>query len=76
MEKILFNKKIIQITGLSVFFLLIVLYAGFVSRDLIFGVKIRNVSIIDGVTVTESIIKITNKSSIPPLKDEVRPRAT
>ena len=59
MEKILFNKKILQITGLFVFFLLIVLYAVFVSRDLIFGVKIKNVSIIDGRTVTDSIMKVT-----------------
>ena len=52
-------KKIIQITGLSVFFILIIIYALFVSRDLIFGVKIRNVSISDGRTVTDSVMKVT-----------------
>jgi hypothetical protein len=52
-------KKILQISGLLVFFLLIVLYAGFVSRDLIFGVKIRNVSIVDRRTVTDSVMKVT-----------------
>jgi hypothetical protein len=52
-------KKILQITGLLVFFLLIIIYALFVSRDLIFGVKIRNVSIVDGRTVTDSVMKVT-----------------
>jgi uncharacterized membrane protein len=59
MEKILFNKKITQIVGLSVFFLLIVFYAFFVSKDLIFGVKIKNVNLNDGATVTDNIMKIT-----------------
>lgn len=52
-------KKIIQITGLLVFFILIIIYALFVSRDLIFGVKIKNVSIVDGRTVTDSVMKVT-----------------
>ncbi|MBI3888166.1 hypothetical protein HY311_00010 [Candidatus Nomurabacteria bacterium] len=62
MEKILFNKKTIQIAGVSVFFLLIIAYAFFVSKDLIFGVKIRNVSLADNATVTESITKVTGNA--------------
>jgi len=58
MEKILFNKKIMQIVGLSIFFLLIIFYGFFVSKDLIFGVRIRNVNIVDGSSVTDNIMKI------------------
>jgi hypothetical protein len=52
-------KKIIKIVGLSIFFLLIVLYAFFNSRNLIFGVKIRNVNLVNGSTVKENVIRIT-----------------
>jgi hypothetical protein len=59
MEKILFNKKTIQIALVSVFFILILVYAFFVSKDLIFGVKIRNVNLTDGATVTNNVINLT-----------------
>ena len=55
-------KKILQIAGLSIFFILIIFYAFFVSRDLIFGVKIRNVNITDGSSVTENVLKITGSA--------------
>ena len=37
--------KIIRFSILSIFFLIIIFYAFFRSKDLIFGVKIRNVNI-------------------------------
>ena len=55
-------KKIVKIAGLSVFFILIIVYAFFVSRDLIFGVSIKNVNLVDGATVTENVIKITGNA--------------
>ncbi|MFA5777928.1 MAG: hypothetical protein WC870_00330 [Candidatus Paceibacterota bacterium] len=55
-------KKIVKITGLSLFFILIIIYAFFVSKDLIFGVKIKNVNLIDGSTVTENVVKITGNA--------------
>lgn len=61
MEKIL-SKKIIKITGFSIFFILIVVYAILGSKDLIFGVKIKNVNLVDGATATESILKLTGNA--------------
>ena len=54
-------KKIVKIGGLSIFFLLIIIYAFFRSKDLIFGVKIRNVdkdgkSAQSGATIMEGVI--------------------
>ncbi len=43
---------------LVAFFLLIITYTLFGSRDLIYGVKIRNVNIVDGAKVTGSIIEV------------------
>jgi hypothetical protein len=57
MEKML-SKKIIKIIGFSVFFILIVIYVIWGSKDLIFGVKIKNVNLIDGTTVTNNIINL------------------
>ena len=56
------TKKIVQISSLSIFFLLIFIYAFFISKDLIFGVKIKNVNLVDGGTVTENIIKISGNA--------------
>ena len=61
MEKIL-SKKIIKIGGFSIFFILIIIYAILGSKDLIFGVKIRNVNIPNGATVTENILKLTGNA--------------
>jgi hypothetical protein len=55
-------KKIIKITGFSIFFILILIYAFFTSKDLIFGVKIKNVNLTDGATVTENVIKLTGNA--------------
>ena len=55
-------KKIVKITSISVFFILIILYAFFVSKDLIFGVKIRNVNLKDGTTVTDSVLKLSGNA--------------
>lgn len=51
-------KKIVQITGISVFFVLIIIYAFFRSSDLIFGVKIKNVNIVDGAKVINAAMEI------------------
>ncbi len=51
-------KKILQIAILVAFFLFIIIYALFGSRDLIYGVKIKDVNIMDGIKVANSIIEI------------------
>jgi|SRR3989344_3694535 len=61
MERIL-SKKILQITGFFIFFLLIVGYAFFRSQDLIFGVKINNVNLRDGEKVTNNILKVAGNA--------------
>ena len=55
-------KKILEITGLSIFFILIIVYAFFRSHDLIYGVKIKNVNLTDGATVTQNIINLTGNA--------------
>lgn len=55
-------KRTIKIAGLSIFFILIMIYAFFRSYDLIFGVKIQNVNLSDGATMTESVIKVTGNA--------------
>ncbi|MEK7539030.1 MAG: hypothetical protein AAB595_00090 [Patescibacteria group bacterium] len=55
-------KKILQITTLSVFFLLIITYAFFRSQDLIFGVQIKNVNIVDGTKVASSVMEVTGNA--------------
>ena len=55
-------KKIVQIAGLFVFFILIIVYAFFRSHDLIFGVKIKNVNITDGAKVANSVLNITGNA--------------
>jgi hypothetical protein len=51
-------KKILQIGGFFVFFLLIIIYAFFRSHDLIFGVKIRDVNIVVGAKVTDPVLEV------------------
>jgi hypothetical protein len=55
-------KKILKTASLSIFFLFIILYAGFRSYDLVVGVKIKNVNIVDGATMTQSELKITGRA--------------
>ena len=52
-------KKIAKITIVSLFFLIMVVFAFMNSRSLIFGVKIKNVNIVDGSKVTERVLDIT-----------------
>ena len=51
-------KKIIRIGIFSVFFILIALYALSRSYDLVLGVKIKNINVTDGATITESVFLI------------------
>ena len=51
-------KKILKITGFSVFFVFIIVYVFFRSYDLIFGVKIKNVNIVDGAKVANAILEV------------------
>ena len=52
-------KKIMKIGGFSIFFIFMIIYGILGSKDLIFGVKIRNVDLKDGATVTDNILKVT-----------------
>ena len=60
--KSVFQKKILKIVSLLVFVLFIISYAFFISKDLIFGVKIKDINIVDGTKVTDNIIKITGNA--------------
>ena len=55
-------KKILKIVSLSAFLLFIIIYAFFRTKDLIFGVKIKEVNIVDGTKVTDNIMKITGNA--------------
>jgi hypothetical protein len=55
-------KKILQISGVSIFFLFIIIYAFFRSSDLIFGVKIKNVNIVDGAKIENAVTKVTGNA--------------
>ena len=55
-------KKILKIVTFFVFFLFIVIYASLRSRDLILGVQIKNVNIVDGAKVTNSILRVTGNA--------------
>jgi hypothetical protein len=55
-------KKIVRITLFTIFFLFIILYGFSRSKDLIFGVKIRNVNLVDGATMHDSVIPVTGNA--------------
>ena len=55
-------KKILKIVFVSIFFLLIVVFVFFNSKNLIFGIKIKNVNITDNMKVTDGIQKITGQA--------------
>ena len=55
-------KKILKFVALAIFFTFIVIYAFFRSKDLIFGVKIRDVNLINGSNTTESVIQVTGNA--------------
>ena len=48
--------------GVFIFFILMMGYAVFVSKDLLFGVKIKGISLEDGATYTENVQKITGNA--------------
>ena len=52
------GKRILEIGGLTVFFLFIIIYALGRSHDLILGVKIKNVNIVDGTKVANNIFEV------------------
>ena len=56
-----------KISGLSVFFILIVIYAFFRSKDLIFGVKIKDVNFNglpaqSGITIANGVLNLTGNA--------------
>ena len=55
-------KKVLRNAGLILFFSFIVVYAFFRSYDLLFGVKIKDVNLVDGATYTESVYKVTGNA--------------
>ncbi len=55
-------KKRVQIASVILFFLVIIVFAFFRSKDLVFGVKIRDVNIVDGAKMTESVMKVTGSA--------------
>ena len=55
-------KKIIKIVSISALFLFIIVFAFFRSKDLIFGVKIRNLNLVNGEKFTGSILPITGNA--------------
>lgn len=56
------HKKRIKIIILTVFFLFILIYGIYASYGVIFGVKIRDINLINGATITENTIKITGNA--------------
>ena len=55
-------KRTLQIVSLGIFFLLIFIYGIFRSHDLIYGVKIKDVNIVDGAKMTENVMEITGNA--------------
>lgn len=55
-------KKILKIGSISIFFLVIIVFAFLRSYDLIFGVKIKDVNIKDGEKMVENIIQVTGNA--------------
>ncbi len=51
-------KKLLKIVSFSVLILFVAIYAFYRSRDLVFGVKIKNVNITDGATVIEKVLPV------------------
>jgi len=55
-------KKIIKITSLSIFIIFIIIFTYSRSKDLVRGVEIKDVNIVDGVKVIDNIINITGNA--------------
>lgn len=60
MEQI--NKKRIRIALLTIFFLFIVSYGIFTSYGVIFGVKIKDINLTDGSTITENTVSVVGNA--------------
>lgn len=61
MEKIQY-KKTLQIAGLLISFTFIATFVFYHSKDLIVGIKIKNVNMVDGAAVADSIMKVTGNA--------------
>lgn len=55
-------KKLLRIISLSALFLFILIFAFFRSKNLLFGVEIKNVNLINGAKAIESVQKITGNA--------------
>ncbi|MES3032174.1 MAG: hypothetical protein V4699_02955 [Patescibacteria group bacterium] len=55
-------KKILQKASLLTFFILMAVYALFGSHNLILGVKIKNVNIVDNIEVVNNIQEVTGNA--------------
>lgn len=55
-------RNILKMTLIFLFFSLILIYAFFRSYDLVFGVKIKNINILNGETMTASVINISGNA--------------
>ena len=62
METTWSSKKIIKIGSIFILSLFIIVFGFFTSKNVIFGVKIKNVNIIDGTKVANNIIEITGNA--------------
>ncbi len=56
------SKKILRIILLSAFLFFIIVYAFFISKNVVWGVKITDVNIIDGTKMIDNVIKITGNA--------------
>lgn len=55
-------KKILKVVSMSLLFALILFYAFYRSKDLIFGVKITGVSLTDGAEVSNQVLEISGNA--------------
>ncbi len=55
-------KKFLQISSVSLFFIIIVVFAFFRSYNIVFGLKIRDVNIVDGSRALDDTLHITGNA--------------
>ena len=55
-------KKILKISSVTLLFIFIVIYAISTSKDLIFGIKIKDVNLVDRAKMSENIIEVTGSA--------------
>jgi len=58
----IYSKRTIKNTLLFAFFSFILIYAFSRSHDILFGIKIKNVNLVDGTTMTDRILHITGNA--------------